>query len=493
MKGIKMRLSLCALLLVTVTAMPAAADVAAENRVKDAAANVCFGVTDATMPEVNATAEGWKVICPAVEAIDIVFDAENNPKEIVEEIPATAMDVKLEGKFADKSALSFATEAPTRLQAMVYDKFMLRGLSVGQYSEQLQILPEYDLTVRQDIVADDMRLQSKDELSGLKSEVAAVKNAALHSEFVEGEADVRQNFRLALQNLAYKGSFASVTVPNSRYELGITYDKKEVPDYNNATDVKEMTMEMAAENMTVSLPIWQQNFSNSIKFFIRMATDKAAGNKSFKGGFIISDINAADIAGSPLQRLSYRFELPQVSLELLQKLEKVQNRNAEKAMKTGTLVTDNNDALPILDEMAQKTVLKQRVTADFAEGEAEILLALQKSGNYIVGNGKITLVNFDKIAPDYATTCAAELSRFEYQASARVPEACQKFSVLEPLRAFINMSQRQTDKDGRTVDIIPVVLTKGGIFVAGQNVHKGLEFDMKTLLQNHTEADDGKA
>lgn len=482
-----MRLNLWALLLGTVAAMPAAADAITEKQVSDVAASVCFGAIDAALPEVRAAAGGWQVVCPAVQTVEIVYDKNNNPREVKEEIPATIMSAKAEGEFAGEPTLQFVTEAPTRLQSMVYERLMMQGLSVGQYSEQLRILPGYDLVVRQDIEAKDLKLQAKDELSGLKSEVAAVENATLHSEFTEDNQNVRQIFRLALQNLAYKASLASITVPNSRYEAEVVWDKKELPNYNKATDVKEMTMEMAAENMTVSLPMWQQSFSNSIKFYTKITTDEAADNKSFKGGFIISDINAADIAASPLQRLGYRFELPKVSLKLLRKLEKLQEQETAKAMQNGTTSTNSDAVLLLADKIAQQTVLKQKVTADFAEGKAELLLALQKSGNYVVGNGRIILVNFDKIAPDYATTCAAELSQFEYQATTRVPAACQKFSVLEPLRPYINMQQRQIDENGQTVDEIPVVFTKSGVFVAGQNVYNALEFDVRTLLQNPAE------
>ena len=136
------------------------------------------------------------------------------------------------------------------------------------------------------------------------------------------------------------------------------------------------------------------------------------------------------------------------------------------------------EILMAADEILAKMEFKMQISGIFDDANLNFIAAVKKSGDYVVGNAKITADNFDKIVPDYSKVCEEE----QKVSPDSFPASCLKAGFTEGIRSKIDLSKRTKNGKGQTVDTVSIVLSETGIYVDGKKVSDPIKFNIQEIL-----------
>ena len=455
---------------------------AEENLLYTGIAEIYAGAFTPEPPSVKKEGEGWQVIFPEIK---VEYDALNNDGAYYkkhETIPSSSMSVTRNGEFSGKPMYKLSSDSVARFQSFLYDKFSFHGVRAESYREESYFVPGHKYIAAQDLSARNVVYSSEDIDTGLKKDVFNMAFFNLTTKTAEND-DIQLQISLTADKLNFSSDLFTVSAPEIKYKAVTAYAKSAAADYqnimNNFDDFKNFKFKMQMPNVAVEIPMLAQRLRYSLKSEGAMTADRAAGKAKVKGNVLVYDIVSPAGASAGVKEVKYQYAIENIRLAPLRQFYEMQ----QKMVQDETLMTDagyNRQLMENLDGFWEGVVLKQLLDVTFEKGNAKLMLALKKSGNFVVGKGNITLINYDLISPDYTAACEAEMKKMSPSSNA-IPEACIKFSALSLLRPYVNLNKRVVHKQGQTVDKIDLYINKSGVYVGGQKLGDAIEIDLKKL------------
>lgn len=453
--------------------------------------------------EVKENAGTMEVLLPEVETVDFRFNDKGEIEEVKSTIPAVTMKVVEDGAFNGHPRYKLSTDSTARFKAVVYSSFGLQGIDVGSYEENLYFVPAVNTVSSHNFAAGRISLSETDSSTGAKEETAAVSSLKMNMDWAPSGGDLSYKILWQVSDAVFNSPLASVKVPSAASEMSAVYEDKKIQDYQKLlTDMsalKSSKSSFSAEN--VGIEVMGSAVAFNVKSGGLAVRDDAAGSFTIKADSLVDNIRAEALAGFDLREVKVKYLLKGISVENVKKLTALQ----EKAMEIESKASDTDDdaadadtdtdeeklspeeeafareAVAIAEDILKTAEYKMRMTLVFDDADATFLLALKKSGDYVVGNGKVTLVNFDKIVPDYTKQCETERKANPDS----FPEVCMKAGMSEMVRGYVDTSRRKTNGKGQTVDEIDIVLNETGVYVGGDKVADAVEFNLSQMLAEY--------
>lgn len=447
--------------------------------------------------EVAENAGVTEILLPEVETVDFKFNNAGEVEEVTSTIPAATMKVVEDGTFNGYPRYKLSTDSTARFRAVAYSAFELQGIDVGSYEENLYFVPAVNTVSSHDFTAGRISLSETDSVIGEK--IATVSSLKMNMNWTPSGDDLSYKILWQVSDAAFDNSMVSVKVPSAASEMSAVYEDKKVQDYQKLlTDMsalKSSNSSFSAENVGVEV------MGSAVAFNVKSGgwavRDDAAGSFTIKADSLVNNIRAEALDGFGLREVKVKYLLKGISVENVKKLTALQ----EKALEIESKAPDTDDeaaaadekklspeeeafakeAVAIAEDILKTVEYKMRITLVFDDADATFLLALKKSGDYVVGNGKVTLVNFDKIVPDYTKQCEEERKAN----SDSFPESCIKAGMSEMVRGYVDISKRKTNDKGQTVDEIDIVLNETGVYVGGDKVAGAVEFNLSQMLAEY--------
>ncbi len=443
-----------------------------------------------------------EAVLPEIETFDFRFDSEGNIKEIEGKIPSVVMKVTEAGEFKGYPRYKLSTDSIARLQGMAYRSFAVQGIEVASYKEDFYFVPELKTVDSRNFNAHGITQFETDADTGLKSEVFGISDLTMDMSWLPSGDDVGYKMSWKASGIVLKNPLITVKVSEASNNMQAVYEDKATGDYQkllmNIAALKTSNSVLTGKGIAMDFMGISSSFDMVSKGSV--LRDDDAGVMSVKADSLLSRINASGFANFALREVKVKYLLKNISVEEIRKFAALQDKILElesketktEAVISGTSVDEADkfspeeealakEAVEIIDNILKTAEYKMRIELVFDDAGATLLLALKKSGEYVVGNGKITLLNFDKIVPDYAKQCEEE----QKNNPASFAESCLKAGMTDMVRAYVDTSKRKTNDKGQTVDEVDIVLNEQGVYVGSEKITDAVEFNLSKLLTEY--------
>lgn len=447
--------------------------------------------------KVKENAGVLEVALPEIETLDFAFNDEGSIEEVKSVIPPATMKVSEDGEFKGMPRYKLSTDSTARFKAVAYSAFDVQGIDVGSYKENLYFVPALNTVSAHSFEVGQISMAETDASTGTKEETAGISSLKMDMSWVPSGEDVAYKILWQVSGADFKSPFVSVKVPSASSTMTAVYKDENVSDYQklltNMSAVKTSESSFGADNVSVDIMGTSATFN--IKSGGNVVRDDAAGSISIKADSLVDHIRAEALQGIGLNSVKVKYLLKNIPIAEVEKLaalqvkvEAIESKNANEengAADNGELSPDEEalakEVVGIVDDILKTAEYKMRIKLAFNDADAALLLALKKSGDYVVGNGKVTFINLDKIVPDYAKQCEAE----QQNSPDSFPESCMKAGMSGMLRGYVDLSKRKKNDKGQTVDEIDIVLNETGAYVNGDKIGDAVEFNLSQMLAEY--------
>ena len=458
-----------------------------------------YALTGLDIQEQNGS---FVINVPEVEARDISFDAEGNLQEFVDKIPPYTLTATASGTFADFPRYKISTDSLNAFRSEMYNLFMLNHVNAGSFWKEIYFVPKLQFMSSTALNISDITFVYIDAQTGLKDEIASLKSFELKNNAEATEKELVYDAFWQASDFKFKNPFLTASVPNATNRATIVYDINEHTDYKHlltdAVAIKKTASIFNAENVLLSV-LGNYNINYSIRATGKSNRDDAAGIINISGHSDIHDIKVYDLADFSLQKIKMRYRFDDINIAQIKKLQDLQARILEEQQSILENTDSGNSSEPnspapeeltaqdrqiitevgsIVDEISKTAQLKIQLDINFAEGDIVYMMALKKSGKFVIGKGEFKFYNLDKIIPDYKKQCETERLRNPDS----IPESCMKAGMSGMFDEYIDKTKRTADDKGRTVDVVNITFNESGVFVNSNRVADALEFDINELV-----------
>lgn len=412
-------------------------------------------------------------------------DEKGEPVTITEKIPASDMDIVKIEDFSGKARYKLSSNSPARLQNIAHNLFAFHNFVPASYSEELHFVPEIKEIVAQSIKAENITYSEKDEATGLKSEIANLKSLNFNSTMVPTDGKMTYNVDWSANGFNLKHMMFSMSIKSVVNKMVAVFEDNGQKEYSklimDAGAALNSSSVMAINGFSV------ETMGNPITMDMKVSTKAERENDSIKMNFgtDIYNISSPLLTDFSLNRIVIKYLFKDIPVSAVDKISSIQEKIMEAALASG----DNTDAdkiadkyqkeiLMAADEILAKMEFKMQISGIFDDANLNFIAAVKKSGDYVVGNAKITADNFDKIVPDYSKVCEEE----QKVSPDSFPASCLKAGFTEGIRSKIDLSKRTKNGKGQTVDTVSIVLSETGIYVDGKKVSDPIKFNIQEIL-----------
>ena len=413
------------------------------------------------------------------------IDEKGEPVTIVEKIPASEMDVVRIEDFDGKARYKLSSNSPARLQNIAHNLFSFHNFVPTSYSEELHFVPEIKEIVAQNIKAENITYSEKDEATGLKSEIANLKSLNFNSTMEPADGQMTYSVDWSANGFNLKHMMFSMSIKSIVNKMIAVFEDNGQKEYlkliMDAGATLNSSSVMAINGFSV------EAMGTPITMDMKVTTKAERENDSLKMnlGTDIFNISSPLLADFSLNRIVIKYLLKDIPVSAIEKISSIQEKIMEEALTGDGSVEANKVAdkyqkeiIMASDEVLSKMEFKMQFSGIFDDANLNFIAALKKSGDYVVGNAKITAENFDKIVPDYSKICEEE----QKLSSDGFPASCMKAGLTEGIRSKIDLSKRTKNDKGQTVDTFSIVMNETGVFVDGTKVSDPIKFNIKDVL-----------
>lgn len=448
--------------------------------------------------KVKENAGALEVILPEIETFDFKFNDEGNIEEVKGTIPSVTMKISEDGEFKGAPRYKLSTDSSARFRTMAYSAFDIQGIEAKSYKENIYFVPALNTVSAQNFEAGQISMAESDVSTGVKEEIAGIASLKMDMNWVPSGEDVDYKMLWQVAGVDFKSPFISVKVPSATSKMTAVYKDENVNDYQklltNMSAIKTSESSFGADNVSVEIMGTSTTFN--VKSSGNMVRDDAAGSISIKADSLVDHIRSEALQGVGLKSVKVKYLLKNIPIAEVEKLaamqekvlkleEKISEKTDVEAVDADALSPDEEalakEVVGIVDDILKTAEYKMRINLVFDDADATLLLALKKSGNYVVGNGKVTFNNFDKIVPDYTKQCEAE----QQNNPGSFPESCMKAGMSGMFRSYVDLSKRRKNDQGQTVDEIDIVLNETGIYVNGDKIGDAFELNLSRMLAEY--------
>jgi len=419
---------------------------------------------------------GWKLKLPAQEVSYDVLQKDGTVSKQTERIPEATVKITRSDDFEGLPSYRLFSNSTALLPSMLYKYFLLTGVEVEKFQSETYLIPSIKFVSAQNTLADGFSYSRYNSETGLKEKILQIGSFRLNSA-MENLKNVKLNSEWKATDISFNNPWLNIVIPKATYESEDVYANTKAATANlqiedDWKDFLYSKIRLTLSDMQISIPLLQQQMRSNIKNVLGLKYDAPTDSFQIKGKFALSDISVAQVQDVP-SRIEYKYELLNFNRKSLKYIQKMQQDVLQE--KDKTVVAE--DMMKQLNASLEGLTFKQQLKVAFAQGEVKVTAILQKKGNYMVGNGKIILTDFDKIAPDYAAMCESDMKKTDAYKTGVVPESCNKIGFLSMLRPYINAKNRITGKDGHTTDTIELLFAPTGIFANGQKISDGISLE----------------
>ena len=413
------------------------------------------------------------------------FDEKGEPVVITEKIPASEMEVVKIEDFDGKARYKLSSNSPARLQNIAHNLFGFHNFLPASYSEELHFVPELKEIVTQNIKAENITYSEKDEATGFKSEIANLKALKFNSTMVPANGQMTYSVDWSANGFNLKHMMFSMSIKSVVNKMIAVFEDNGQKEYSklimDAGAGINSSSVMAINGFSV------EAMGTPVTMDMKVSTKAERENDGLKMSFgtDIYNISSPLLADFSLNRIVVKHLLKDIPVAAVDKISSIQEKMIEEALASdGNADTDKiadkykKDIITAVDEIIAKMEFKMQISGIFNDANLNFIVAVKKSGDYVVGNAKITAENLDKIVPDYSKICEEE----QKVSPDSFPASCMKAGLTEGIRSQIDLSKRTKNDKGQTVDTVSVVLNEMGIYVDGKKVSDPIKINIQEFL-----------
>ncbi len=422
---------------------------------------------------------------PQTKTLKQVLNSDDKVVNISGVIPAYKAQAVKSGDFIGKDMYKISTTATEALLSYFYQKYKVTDASVADFSSEIYFVPDLRFMKYIDARASGIVFNSKDPNTGLKSEIGSVKQAQLRSSVKVQDGKILYQAAANIKDMAFSLWLVDVMISELESKISATYADAPDVDYSkfpeNVASMQKSNSIIEAKNAEFSILGIGVNASLGMVNNAEISEDKM--RMSMDGKFVLSDVKVGqDINNNIPQEVVVKYELGNIDKDKVNNLQELQMKlNSSKNNNDGKEDILKGECLKAVEQVIKDMKLVVKARVKYENALVELLGNFGQQGDYLVGDGKILVKNFDLLYPDLSEEC----ERDKQSSSDTLPDSCIKNMTSAAFRKYVDMNKRTKNAAGETVDILEFRVNSGGVYVGGEKVRDAIKikFDEENLAE----------
>ena len=418
---------------------------------------------------------------PQTDTLKQITDEHGKIITISGTIPEYEAQVVKSGSFLEKDLYRITTKDTAAILSYLYNKYKITDIAIDSFSSEIDLVPLLHLAKNIDIDIGNIIFNSIDEKTKLKNEIGVIKTASLKSGVNVKKDKIFYESAINLTGIGFRVLFFDIFIPELVSNVSAVYKNEPGTDYS--------LIPVDMSSMLKSESIFELKDSEFSFFGISAKLNAGFINKSdisgdektirMTGKFVATDIKFGQDAANMPQEIVVKYDLDNMdkskveNLQKLQvKLQKLQNTKNESKEKKDVEAELKSSCASAAAQVMKDVKLSVKSRVKFEKATIEMIAKVNQSGDYMVGNGKILVKNFDVLYPDLTDECKKD----KQNASNTIPDSCIKNMTSMAYRKYLDMEKRTKDNMGQTVDIFKVDIDSDGVYINGKKARDAIKF-----------------
>lgn len=431
-----------------------------------------------------------QIIYPEVKMEQDIYapdaDVKNSAgkKTITETIPATTLDCTKMADFKNYAQYKAVNNSTNRLMGQVYNLIPLpfiNELEVKSFQEEIQVVPELGFTSAYNLNFAEASYTEKDEESGMKRDVAVLKNLVSKYGIYPLGDGYRYLYDIEFKNFNIMLPMASLHFGPYHQVAEAVYQPNEKQPFSYTDMLQNVTLLKSSRTRVTlkDVKISSDMMDAKISFDVESHSDadvNASGMLDSAGTMTIDNIkftgDILDAAKQP-KKISFDVFFDGLNLQSLssligfqQKLQELAESGASDSEIEAEISNYNYDEIvKSLNEALDTAKLRETVKVEFADAEIKAVFEFYRKDMYLQGYGNFTINNFFNIFPELK----------ECQSNPQA-QACMYNPFYAGLSEYIDLSKNPAKCN--------LMFSSDGIFLNGEKVSEPLKLDLQEIFSN---------